>query len=85
MKCVVWYPQGVGLFYIIFSLFLTLDLSFHILGALMGFRSFVESFVIEAFHDDLGMIYNLPMFAIFKWILQCSHYVMHSTLTICFI
>jgi hypothetical protein len=56
----------VGPFYITFSLFLTLDLSFRILGALMGFRSFVESFVVEALDDDLGMIYNLLMFANFQ-------------------
>jgi hypothetical protein len=29
----------------------------------VGSRSFVESFVHEAFYEDLGMISNLPMLA----------------------
>jgi hypothetical protein len=29
----------------------------------MGFRLFIESFVAKVFHEDLGMIFNLPMLA----------------------
>jgi hypothetical protein len=32
------------------------------LNALMGSRSFIKSFVIEAFHEDLGMIFSFLMF-----------------------
>jgi hypothetical protein len=27
----------------------------------MGFRSFIESFVVKVFHEDVGMVSNLPM------------------------
>jgi hypothetical protein len=32
------------------------------LGALVGCTSFVEPFVTKVFYEDLGMIFNLPMF-----------------------
>jgi hypothetical protein len=43
--------------------FLTFDSSFHILGALVGSKSFVKLFVAKALHEDLGTIFNLIMFA----------------------
>ncbi len=46
--------------------FLTLDSSFHILGAPIKSISFVKSFVVEALHEDFGMISILPMFVIFS-------------------
>jgi hypothetical protein len=42
--------------------FFTFALGFRILGAPMGSTSFVQSFVVEVFHEDLGTISNLPMF-----------------------
>jgi len=53
---------GVGLLYITSSCFFTPNLGFCILGPLVGSKSFVESFVAKAFHEDLGMISSLPMF-----------------------
>jgi hypothetical protein len=41
--------------------FLIPDLGFHILVALVGFTSFIESFVIESFHEDLGTIFSFPI------------------------
>jgi hypothetical protein len=38
----------------------TPDLGF-ILDRVMGSKSFVESFVAKAFHEDFGMIFNLIM------------------------
>jgi len=40
-----------------------MNLGFCILGASMGSTSFVESFMAEAVHEDLGTIFSLPMFA----------------------
>jgi Na+-transporting NADH:ubiquinone oxidoreductase subunit NqrD len=41
----------------------------------MGFKSFIESFVVEAFHEDMRMIYSLFMLAnlevIFAMFLLC--------------
>jgi hypothetical protein len=42
--------------------FFTSNLSFHILGALMGSTSFVELFVVKAPHEDLRTIFSLPTF-----------------------
>jgi hypothetical protein len=42
--------------------FLFLTWVFIFLGAPMGSRSFVKSFVVEALHEDLRTISNLPMF-----------------------
>jgi hypothetical protein len=38
------------------------NLGFHIFGALMGFTSFVELFMVEAFHEDFRMIFSFHMF-----------------------
>ncbi len=38
-----------------------LDLGFHILGASVEFTLFVESFELEVFDEDLGMISSLFM------------------------
>jgi hypothetical protein len=46
----IYFPHG----------FLTLDLSFHILGKSVGSTSFVESFVTKVLHEDLGTISSLP-------------------------
>jgi hypothetical protein len=48
------------------SSFFILNLSFHILGTLVGSKSFIELFVAKVLHEDLGMISNLPMFTNFK-------------------
>ncbi len=60
-KCVVCYPQGLDHSISFLPSFLILDLGFRIFDILMGFRSFVELFVIEVFHEDLGTIYNFFM------------------------
>jgi hypothetical protein len=62
-KCVAWFPHAINHFILVPFGFLTLDLGFRILGALMGFRSFIESFMVEAFHEDLRTISILPMLA----------------------
>jgi hypothetical protein len=61
MKCVPWSTQGLNHFISLLFGFLTLDLSFHILGALVGSISFIELFVIKVFHEDFRTIHNLPM------------------------
>jgi hypothetical protein len=61
MKCVVWSPQGLDHFISLVLGFVTLDLTFCILGTLMGSKSFVELFVVEVLHEDLGMISSFPM------------------------
>jgi len=61
MKCVVWYPQGLDHFISLPLSFFTLDLGFCILDALMGSRSFVESFVVKVFHEYFGTIFSLLM------------------------
>ncbi len=38
-------------------------MGFCILGALVGSRSFIELFVVKVFHEDLGAIFSLSMFA----------------------
>jgi len=62
-KCVAWFSQVINHFILVPFDFFTLDLGFHILGALMGFRFIVELFMIEALHEDLRTISSLPMFA----------------------
>jgi hypothetical protein len=58
-----WFPQGLDHF-ISFPLnFLTSSLGFCILGALVGFRSFVKLFVAEVHHKDLEMISSFFMLA----------------------
>jgi hypothetical protein len=61
MKCVVWFPSGLNHSISLPPGFLIPDLSFCILGAPMGSTSFVESFMVEALHDYLGMISSLLM------------------------
>jgi hypothetical protein len=60
VKCVAWSPQGLDHSISLPLGFFTLNSGFHILGAPMGSRSFVESFVAEAFREDMG-ICNLFM------------------------
>ncbi len=62
-KCVVWSPQGLDHSTSLSPRFFTLDSGFHILGAPMGSTSFVESFVANVLHEDLGTIFSLLMFA----------------------
>jgi hypothetical protein len=61
-KCVAWSPHGLNYFISFPPNFLTSNLGFHILGAPVGSKSFVDSFVVKAFHEDLGTISSLPMF-----------------------
>jgi hypothetical protein len=65
-KCVVWSPQGLDHSISLPFGFFTLTLDFCILGALVGSTSFVESFVVEALHEDLKTISNILMFADFQ-------------------
>jgi len=73
-KCVVWSPKGLDNSISFLSNFLTLDSSFHILGAPIRSISFVESFVVESFHENFGMISRLPMFVIFL-LCYAQHFV----------
>jgi hypothetical protein len=52
MKCVVWFPQGLD--QSIGSL--TLEYNLPILGVLVGFLPFVESFVSEVFQENFNII-----------------------------
>ncbi len=63
MKCVTWFPRGLDHFISLPPNFLTPNLGFCILGTPMGSRSFVESFMAKAFHEDLEMISNFLMLA----------------------
>jgi hypothetical protein len=63
MKCVAWFLQRFDHFISLPFGFLIFDSCFHTLGALMGSTSFVESFVVEALHKDLRMIFNFLMLA----------------------
>ncbi len=60
-KCVVWFLQGLDHFISFLFGFFTFDWGFHILGAPMRSTSFVESFVAEVLHKDLGTIFNFLM------------------------
>jgi hypothetical protein len=65
--------------------FLTPASNFCILNALVGFTSFVESFVAKAFREDFGTIFNFLMLidlhAIFMilslYYTQCLGYLFH--------
>ncbi len=59
MKCVAWFLQRFDHFISLPFGFLIFDSCFHTLGALMG----STSFVVEALHKDLGMIFNFLMLA----------------------
>jgi hypothetical protein len=48
------------------------------LGAPMGSKSFVESFVVKVLHKDLGPIFNLR-YLIFRELLACSRWAMPET------
>jgi hypothetical protein len=61
-----WFSQGLYHSISLPPSFLVLNLGFHILGAPMGSRSFIKSFVVEVLYEDLGTISNLPMFAYFQ-------------------
>ncbi len=61
--CVAWSPKRLDHFISLPLGFLIFDLGFCILGPLMGSSSFVESFVTKVFHENLGTISSLPMFA----------------------
>jgi hypothetical protein len=62
-KCVAWSPKMLDHFISFLPGFLIPNLHFHILGTSIGSSSFVESFAIEAFHENLGTIFSLLMFA----------------------
>jgi hypothetical protein len=53
----------------------------------MGFKSFVKSIVDEIFHEDLGTIFNLPMFvdpqAVYVMLLLC--YAQHFGYLFCIV
>ncbi len=61
LKCVAWFPQRLDHSISLPPNFLIPNLNFHILGTLVGSKSFVELFVTKALHEDLGMISSLPM------------------------
>jgi hypothetical protein len=62
MKYVVWSSQGLDHSISLPSNFLTPNFGFCILGTPMGSRSFVESFVVKALHEDLEMTSNFFTF-----------------------
>ncbi len=74
-KCVVCSSQGLDHFISLPPNFLIPNSSFRILDTLVGFRSFVELFVVKTFHEDLGTIHSLLMFvnpgATFAMLLLC--------------
>jgi hypothetical protein len=47
-KCVAWSPHGLNQFISLLPSFLTLEFGLCIIGALMGFFPFVESFISKA-------------------------------------
>jgi hypothetical protein len=85
-KCVIWSPHGLDHSISLRPGFFILDFDFRILGGLVGFRSFIESFVIKALHEDLGMIFCLPMLANLQVAFtmlslcytQCAGYLFHT-------
>ncbi len=84
-RSVVWSPQGLDHFISCPFGFFILNSGFHILGALVGSKSFVESFITKNFHEDLEMISSLLMVtnlqASFTMIsfcyVQCMGYLLH--------
>jgi hypothetical protein len=75
MKFVVWFPRGLDHFIKLLIGFFIPDLSFHILGALVRSKSFIELFMAKVLHENLGMISSLPMlvdrWATFAMLLLC--------------
>jgi len=61
VKCVALFRQGLDRFISLPCGFFTLDSSFHILGVVVGSKSFIELFMVEVLHEDLGMIFSFPM------------------------
>jgi hypothetical protein len=52
----------VGPLYISLLLgFFTPDLDFYILGAQVGSKSFIELFMVENLHEDIGTIFSFTM------------------------
>jgi hypothetical protein len=79
--------SGVGPFYnTLPPSFLIPNSCFRILGALVISTSFVESFVVEVFHEDIGMMFSLLMVAnprvafvmFLSCYAQCSNYLFHT-------
>ncbi len=60
-KCIVGFPQGLDDFVSLFPGFFTPNLSFSILGTHVRSKSFVESFMANILHEDLGMVFNPPL------------------------
>jgi hypothetical protein len=63
MKSITWSPQGSDHSISLFHDFLTFNSGFRILGPLVGSTSFVETFVVEVLHEDLGIMFSFLMFA----------------------
>jgi hypothetical protein len=61
VKCVALFLQRLDRSISLPCGFLIFYSSFHILGALVGSISFVELCMVEVLHEDLGMIFSLPM------------------------
>jgi ABC-type uncharacterized transport system permease subunit len=61
MKRVTWSPQGLNQSISLLPSFFTLKFGLHIPNVPMSFWPFVESFVLEAFQEDLNTIASLPM------------------------
>ncbi len=72
----VWSPKGLDDFISFPPSFLTPNSSSHILGTPIRSISFIELFVVEAIHENFGMIFSLLMFAIFLLCYaQCYNYL----------
>jgi len=84
-KCVAWSPHGLNYFISFPFNFFTSNLGFHILGAPVGSKSFVELFVVKAFHEDLGMISSFLMFVNPRVIFMMLSLCCANTLVIYFI
>ncbi len=57
----MWSHEGLDHYISLLVGFLIPDSSFHIFGASIGSTSFVQSFVVEALHENLGTIFSLPV------------------------
>lgn len=84
-KCATWSPRGLDRFKSFLPKFFTPNLGFHTLGTLVGFKPFVDLFVVEAFHEDLGVVFSFlilinPQVAFAMFLLcyaQCFNYLLH--------
>jgi hypothetical protein len=61
-KCVTWSLQMLNHIISLPHGFLNPNSNFRILGTLVKSTSFVESFMVKALYEDLGMISSFPMF-----------------------